>query len=125
MSDHGVCLAIEQWLPLYLESLEKQKREEFREAALAVQLAVRKSCLLDRMVNCGEKPSETPCPVHEGQWAGIHLGWPGQMWANGRPVEVSELCQKWYDAGCRCFMHKCGCTTGWQPDEACGCGVQP
>lgn len=34
--------------------------------------------------------------------------------------------QRWHNDGCRCYMHNaCGCTTGWQPDEHCGCGVKP
>lgn len=90
-----------------------------------VRLAIGKSCLLDRMLYGGERPSETACPVHEGEWSGSHLGWPGQTWklpAGGtQPVEESPLLRQWYDAGCRCFGHKCGCTTGWQPDAACGC----
>lgn len=91
----------------------------------SVRLAVEKSCLLDRLVYGGEKPSQTPCPVHKGVWSGISL-WPGHTWRyiDGRPdqpVEVDSVRQRWYDDGCRCWQHKCGCTTGWQPDEHCGC----
>jgi hypothetical protein len=86
-----------------------------------VRLAIMKSCLLDRVLYQGERPSQTPCPVHKGIWSGCHIGWPGQTWSDGRPVDVSEQLQKWHDAGCRCHLHKCGCTTGWQPDVHCGC----
>lgn len=93
-----------------------------------VRLAVMKSCLLDRIVWCGEHPSQTPCPVHKGVWSGRYYAWPGKVWAymdgSTKPVEVQPLMQEWYDAGCRCFQHRCGCSTGWQPDEACGC-VKP
>ena len=89
-------------------------------------LVVGKSCLLDRMIYGGEKPSQTPCPVHQGRWSGIHAGWPGyRLWRDSEngpvdegPSPVSKQCQEWYDAGCRCFQHSCGCTTGWQPEEA-------
>ena len=85
-------------------------------------LLIGKSCLLDRLIYCGEEPSQTPCPVHQGAWSGIHLGWPGQRWSDGRPVPVAPRLAEWVAAGCRCYQHKCGCTTGWQPDEHCGCG---
>lgn len=77
--------------------------------------AIGKSCLLHRMVYCGEEPSTVPCPVHKGKWSGCHFGWPGQKWSNGKLVEESKQCREWYDAGCCCFQHACGCTTGWQP----------
>lgn len=84
-------------------------------------LAIYKSDLLARLMYGGEKgPSQTPCPVHEGHWQGINLGWPGQIWSNGKPVEVSPMLQEYYDAGCRCFQHRgSSATTGWQPDVNC------
>ena len=96
----------------------------FEEAWRVAILAVEKSCLLDRMMNCGERPSKTPCPVHKGSWSGCHGGWPGQTWNDGNPMEESSMLREWHDAGCRCYMHSCVCTTGWQPDEHCGCGVK-
>lgn len=41
-------------------------------------VAVTKSDLLGRLIRGGEKaPSQTPCPVHNGQWSGCDTGWPG------------------------------------------------
>lgn len=94
------------------------------------RLAVRKSCLLSRIVYGGEKgPSYTPCPVHKGKWSGIQWGWPRSIaysMENGqrveKPMDVEPLLQKWWDEGCRCATHKgANDTTGWQPDEHCGC----
>lgn len=103
-----------------------------QETVREVRLAITRSCLLDRMIHHGENPSQTPCPVHQGHWAGIQVGWPGsvqlEVLSDGTtkqlPAPESPTLRKQYDAGCRCFMHHCGCTTGWQPDEACGCGMQ-
>jgi hypothetical protein len=72
----------------------------FDTAWTVVLSSIYKSCLLDRMMYGGEKPSRTPCPVHKGVWSGIHFG----------------------ALGCSCDQHRCGCTTGWLPDEHCGCG---
>lgn len=94
----------------------------FEQAWREVRLQISKSCLLDRVLCNGEEPSQTPCPVHQGRWSGIHIGWPGQRWSSGRAVTESAQCREWFDAGCRCFLHSCGCTTGWQPDDHCGCG---
>lgn len=78
---------------------------------------INKSCLLDRLIYQGEGISQTPCPVHKGVWQGVHFDWPGKVPAN----EVNPRLQEAYDAGCRCFLHKCGCTTGWNVDTHCGC----
>lgn len=112
------CAKIYEWLELFKSShTDGEYQEHFR----TVELAVRKSCLLDRMLYGEEHPSKTPCPVHKGRWSGCHFHWPGQKWSDGSQMEVSPMLQEWYDAGCRCFMHSCGCTTGWNPDENCGC----
>jgi hypothetical protein len=112
----------------YCEKLELWAREHSGlsdEVIREVYSKVHKSCLLDRMLNCGENPSKTPCPVHKGIWSGCHVGWPNQTWgSNNQPIPESQMLRVWYDAGCRCYKHKCGCTTGWLPDEACGCGVK-
>jgi hypothetical protein len=117
----AVCSAIRAWAAIYCEKDARDSAEAyrtgFRGAWDQIDLAISKSCLLDRMLNVGVRPSATPCPVHEGKWSGIHWGWPGQMDPGGDPDGISSL-RKWYDAGCRCFMHGCGCTTGWNPDEA-------
>lgn len=92
-------------------------------------LAVVKSDLLSRMIYAGENPSQTPCPVHKGVWSGCHFAWPGAKWVktvDGKrhemPVEVEPMLQEWWDAGCRCATHQgSSCTTGWNPDEHCGC----
>lgn len=92
-------------------------------------LDIGKSCLLDRMLYHGEKPSETPCPVHKGRWAGLHQ-WGSReidgkfhvVWfgVDGERVGKAEddMLAEWRAAGCRCWQHKCGCTTGWQPEAA-------
>lgn len=106
------------------------------EGAGMLRLAVQKSCLLDRLIYCGEMPSQTPCPVHKGKWSGIQWGHPGSVrrWlvdhdghpaGHVEPSPVDPVMQQRYDDGCRCFQHKCGCTTGWQPDEHCGCVPVP
>lgn len=112
------CDRIDEWARLMCES--ERRHEKFRQAWFLVRLAIRKSCLLSRTIYHGERPSQTPCPVHEGKWSGIHAGWPGER-IRGRKVKEDPQCRKWYEAGCRCFQHTCGCTTGWQPDEYCGC----
>jgi hypothetical protein len=101
---------------------------EWAEATGQDSKTIVKSCLLDRLIHGGEHPSKTPCPVHKGRWQGIEFGHPGDVWRSSTgdvPAEVSPQLQKEWDEGCRCFKHQaCSCTTGWQPDEACGCGTQ-
>ena len=101
-----------------------QDADEFAKARNVIEFAIEKSCLLDRMIYGGEQPSQTPCPVHKGRWSGIQFGWPDGVWSDGKPIEEASHLRKYYDEGCRCYQHKCGCTTGWQPDEHCGCGVK-
>lgn len=120
------CAAIDDWAARRIDA-ERESAEEKTEGSFArswreVRLQITKSCLLDRVLYHGERPSQTPCPVHRGIWSGCHLGWPGQKWSDGRAVEESLQLRSWFDAGCRCFLHGCGCTTGWQPDDHCGCG---
>jgi hypothetical protein len=92
-------------------------------------LAVWKSDLLSRLIYGKEKgPSHTPCPVHKGKWVGCHFGWPGATWvrADGTEIaaEVDPRLQDWWDRGCRCATHNgSSCTTGWNPDDNCGCVV--
>lgn len=115
------CASLDAWADLMAKADAAHGRGTFGEAWNLVRLKIRKSCLLARTIYGGEKPSQTPCPVHEGRWSGIHLGWPGTKWSNGEPIKEDPMLRKWYDAGCRCYQHGCGCTTGWQPDEHCGC----
>lgn len=125
------CDTMDEWADLIIR--QQGDVIGFPEAWGKVRLAIRKSCLLDRTMSCGEKPSQTPCPVHQGHWAGCHFRWPGRttralidhddhkagdVWL----TSSYGLEREWYDAGCRCAYHLCGCTTGWQPDEHCGCG---
>jgi hypothetical protein len=115
------CSSLEEWAELNKQGNDrggvvKVTSDVFRQ--------ISKSCLLSRTLYCGEKPSQTKCPVHDGFWSGLHNGWPNTKWSDGTPITVDPFLQKWYDAGCRCYQHKCGCTTGWQPDAACGCGVK-
>lgn len=122
------CEAMDRWARL------AGNDSRFREAWAFVRLQIAKSCLLDRMLYRGERPSETPCPVHKGRWSG--------MWSGGRPDEHGKLMVTWvmvgkpgmpeehhpatpeqqavYDAGCRCFLHGCGCITGWQVEPGAG-----
>lgn len=123
-----VCDAIDAWAALMSKSKDiigTADSSEFERAWRMVRLNIAKSCLLDRMLNGGEKPSKTPCPVHQGRWSGIHLGWPGQTWSSVAPIQTDPMLVEWREAGCRCNQHRCGCTTGWQPDEACGCATPP
>jgi hypothetical protein len=50
-----------------------------------LRLRIRKSCLLDRLIYCGEYVRVVPCPEHNGDWSGL-----------------------------RCSTG-CGCLTGWLP----------
>lgn len=104
----------------YCDALQDWAKISKLEHYGTINTAIHKSCLLDRTIYLGEKPSLTPCPVHKGVWSGIHWGWPDQI-IFGR-AEPSTTLQEWHDKGCRCYQHSCGCTTGWQPDFACGCG---
>lgn len=120
------CAALDDWAALMSPANSRRGDGEFAKAYGLVRGMVRKSCLLSRTIYAGEKPSKTPCPVHKGVWSGCHFGWPGSKWSDGSPMKEQQHLREWYDAGCRCAMHNgCGCTTGWQPDEHCGCGVQP
>lgn len=126
------CDKMDFWAKLSIDQ-KGNLTPDFDKAWSTVRLAIRKSCLLDRMMYGDEQPSQTPCPVHKGKWSGCHWRWPGrvmvQLIDHGErkkgdawltPSEGLE--KEWYDAGCRCAYHTCGCTTGWNPDEHCGCG---
>jgi hypothetical protein len=126
-----VCEAIELWAKIQMEREEGEKNQPFTHAWSEVYWrGISKSCLLDRMLYGGEKPSQTPCPVHKGRWSGIHM-WGSRLMPDGLyhvighglkgevdagPEHESLKAER--DAGCRCFQHSCGCTTGWQPEVA-------
>lgn len=118
------CEKMDEWAELSMAQ-KGNLTPDFKQSWSAVRLAIRKSCLLDRTMYHHENPSQTPCPVHKGKWSGCHFMWPGNVWINvdGPPTFIAPTAQtqRWYDQGCRCAYHKCGCTTGWQPDEHCGC----
>jgi hypothetical protein len=119
------CAALDEWAALMggqKDDVGTADADNFNNSWRGLRFMISKSCLLSRTIYLGLNPSKTPCPVHEGRWAGVHGGWPGQFWLNPKtqertPAVVHEQQQKWYDEGCRCYMHGCGCTTGWQPDE--------
>ena len=127
-----VCSAMAAWATA--AGVSRVTEGETRTDSNTGALIVWKSDLLNRLIYGGEKaPSQTPCPVHKGSWSGCHFGWPGDEAVSFKPTgfgaiigspprEVSPHLQAWYDEGCRCFRHKgSSCTTGWQPDEFCGC----
>lgn len=74
-----------------------ERPEEDAAGVRDLDLAIRKSCLLSRLIYEREPLRTVPCPKHRGRWAGIH--WPG------------EGCEY----GC---VGPCGCTTGWLPPGA-------
>ena len=130
------CRALDAWAALMTEAVKEQSAfvgtVKFGEAWQVARLAISKSCLLDRMLYGGEQPSKTPCPVHKGRWSGCHGPWPGWVSTGFNqfpsrevttvPATPDPMCQQWWDEGCRCATHKsCSCTTGWNPDSACGC----
>ena len=128
-----VCNAIRTWAAL----MEQSKRDrgdvedarEFSFSWLTIHLGITKSCLLDRVLHGGESPSKTPCPVHKGKWSGCHMQeqftTPMSEFAAGIYGDPSWVGKTMRELGCRCNLHTCGCTTGWNPDEHCGCGVKP
>lgn len=128
----AVCSAIRKWAQLMTEAKREYSTDdarEFDDAWRTIHLGITKSCLLDRMIYGGEQPSQTKCPVHNGKWSGCfvmdRLRAPMSA-AEARIREHPEWEGKsWHDVGCRCMLHTCGCATGWNPDEHCGCGVKP
>ena len=95
------CEALETWAQVFATARDgddvetRARREEFATNWSAVYLAIRKSCLLDRLLYGGEKLRTRPCPVHKGRWSGItdppctHCG-------------TGPTCQ---------------CNTGWMPED--------
>lgn len=101
------CDKLDEWAGcIALSSGRILSSDDFSKSWRTVRLAIDKSCLLSRTLYGKENPSQTPCPVHKGIWSGCHFG---------------NIPQDWIDDGCRCYQHTCGCTTGWNPDEHCGC----
>lgn len=68
--------------------------EDRIEAVRELDLAIRKSCLLSRLIYVGEAPRTVPCPEHGGRWSGCHF--------HQDDLRCSH--------GCGAL---CGCNTGW------------
>lgn len=49
---------------------QKQWRKQFAEHWRFIELAVAKSCLLDRLIYAREPLRTEVCPVHKGRWSG-------------------------------------------------------
>jgi hypothetical protein len=70
------CAAFHTWAaacitPLDTDLEETRKwRENFRRRWDFIDLAIRKSCLLDRLIYGGETLRTEVCPVHKGHWSG-------------------------------------------------------
>ena len=86
------------------ESFLGERPEEDAEAVRALDLAIRKSCLLSRLIYVGEPLRTRKCPRHEGRWSGIP--WPGAKCTHGPDCKCAS--------GCECIA-PCGCATGWLP----------
>jgi len=72
----------------------REWRHEFAEHWQFIERAIRKSCLLERLLYGGEKLRSRPCPVHKGRWSGI----------------TSPPCK-------HCGVGPtCQCNTGWLPE---------
>lgn len=73
-----VCNILRLWAGKFAEELPDDKeykrdaREKFAEAWHAVDLAISKSCLLDRLFFQKEGVRTQPCPEHKGQWSGCN-----------------------------------------------------
>lgn len=74
------------------ESHLSERDEDPSGDARRLRLLITKSCLLDRLIHCGEALRAVPCPEHKGRWSGLH----------------SKPCPHGCSIGC-------GCTTGWLP----------
>lgn len=55
-----------------LHELEGLKK--WTEVLTTVELSIRKSNLLYRLIYCGEKLRTQKCPQHKGRWSGIEFG---------------------------------------------------
>lgn len=114
LSEHYGCPVMP--VSRYCNALDEWAKVAKPEGWLYVRGAIAKSCLLHRTIYGGEALRTVPCPVHKGRWSGISLGWPGAVSTTGVPIKEEKLLREQYDAGCRCFLGSCGCTTGWQPN---------
>ena len=73
------CEAMETWAKACTTELSTdtghtiQWRREFRTHWEFIQLAIYKSCLLDRLIYGGETLRTEICPEHQGVWCGIPI----------------------------------------------------
>ena len=67
--------------------------ENFENMYRQLSIRIEKSCLLDRLIYCGEELRKEPCPKHKGRWSGIY-----------------------FNEECEC-VGSCGCLTGWLPNK--------
>ena len=104
------CEKFEEWARImreaYYELQEKEKNGEevwypqgkdFIEHLNAVELAIKKSSLLARMVYGNQKPRTKKCPMHKGRWSGLY---------HERPSYDNEYCG--FD------KTPCECYDGWE-----------
>jgi len=77
----------------YLD-LRAEKDEKFAEMYGFLNVSVNKSCLLDRLIYCGEELRTEKCPTHDGIWSGCD-----------------------FDQKITCCRGPCGCITGWLPNK--------
>lgn len=94
------CDALDIWADVFAmaqrsdDGETRARREEFHAHWVKVRLAIRKSCLLERLLYGGEKLRTRPCPVHKGQWSGVTD--PACQYCGVGPT--------------------CKCNTGWLPE---------
>jgi hypothetical protein len=87
-----VCNILRLWAKAFstqlpTDSKEKaEERNEFFTHWSRVDLAIRKSCLLDRLFFQDETIRTEPCPTHKGRWSGCDWNSPGCECRNGSNV---------------------------------------
>lgn len=73
------CDFLKEWhsligqVPPEEDAQEKTYREDKYGKIQYVFIQIMKSNLLSRTIYGGEKPRQTPCPVHKGRWSGCRL----------------------------------------------------
>jgi hypothetical protein len=99
VSAEEFCRAFDAWAHACMTALDTDSesttkwREQFREHWQFIELSIRKSCLLDRLIYGGDVLRTIPCPVHQGKWSGIS----------------TTPCP-------HCAVGPCACNTGWLPE---------
>lgn len=87
-----VCNMLRLWARTFCTPLptddeyKKKERAEHYEHFSKVDLAISKSCLLDRLFFQDEVIRTVPCPVHKGRWSGCDWDTPGCACRNGSNV---------------------------------------